>query len=122
MSEQLLCRKNTKEHESILATTADARIIHAGLLAAAAEPGTEIFVIDDTFQLCARGMGGLTAELEPGLYKLSYRAGSTISEVYQAIEPGAAPVHVSAPMVAYSSAAPLAGTRASDLKSQQRLS
>ena len=83
-------------------------------LVAAAEPGTEIFVIDDTFQLCARGVGGLTAELEPGLYKLSYRAGSAISEAYQAIEPGAAPVHVSAPTVAYSSAAPLAGTRASD--------
>lgn len=37
--EHLLCRKGTKEHESILATEAPARIIHAGLLLTDATPG-----------------------------------------------------------------------------------
>jgi hypothetical protein len=37
--EQLLCRKRTKEHEAILAADADARHIHAALIAAGAEPG-----------------------------------------------------------------------------------
>ena len=37
--EHLLCRKGTKEHESVLATEAPARMIHAGLLLAGATPG-----------------------------------------------------------------------------------
>ncbi len=37
--EHLLCRKGTKEHESILATEAPARMIHAGLLLVGATPG-----------------------------------------------------------------------------------
>ncbi len=37
--EHLLCRKGTKEHESVLATEAPARMIHAGLLLVGAEPG-----------------------------------------------------------------------------------
>ena len=37
--EHLLCRKSTKEHESILATEAPAKLIHAGLLLTGASPG-----------------------------------------------------------------------------------
>jgi hypothetical protein len=37
--EHLMCRKNTKEHEAILAADIDARDIHKALLAAGAEPG-----------------------------------------------------------------------------------
>ncbi|WP_435010378.1 YdjY domain-containing protein [Tundrisphaera lichenicola] len=37
--EHLICRKGTKEHESVLATEAPARIIHAGLLLTGATPG-----------------------------------------------------------------------------------
>jgi hypothetical protein len=40
--EGLMCRKNTKEHEYILATDVDARDIHAALLAANAKPGTPV--------------------------------------------------------------------------------
>jgi hypothetical protein len=40
--EQLLCRKQTKEHESILAAEVDARHIHAALLAAGAEAGSPV--------------------------------------------------------------------------------
>jgi hypothetical protein len=37
--EHLLCLKGTKEHEAIVATEADPRRIHAGLLLTGAEPG-----------------------------------------------------------------------------------
>ncbi len=40
--EGLLCRKNTKEHEYILAADVDARDIHTALLAAKAKPGTPV--------------------------------------------------------------------------------
>jgi hypothetical protein len=40
--EGLLCRKFTKEHEYILAVDADARDIHAALLAAGAKPGNPV--------------------------------------------------------------------------------
>ncbi len=40
--EFLLCRKATKEHESVLHTEADARIIHLGLQAAGAVPGSPV--------------------------------------------------------------------------------
>src|SRR5207249_66822 len=44
--ECLLCKKLTKEHESILATAADARVIHAGLVVAQAEPGSPVKYIE----------------------------------------------------------------------------
>src|SRR5262249_37759385 len=37
--EQLMCRKNTKEHEAILAADVDARDIHKALLLTGIEPG-----------------------------------------------------------------------------------
>src|SRR5262249_39161857 len=40
--EMLLCRKYTKEHESILSADIDARQVHAALLAAGAEAGAPV--------------------------------------------------------------------------------
>lgn len=40
--EMLLCKAHTKEHESILAVKADAFVIHGGLLALGAQPGTPV--------------------------------------------------------------------------------
>jgi hypothetical protein len=40
--ECLLCRQATKEHESILAMDADARVIHTGLLATGAKAGSPV--------------------------------------------------------------------------------
>ena len=40
--EFFVCSKNTKEHESILATRAKPSLIHVGLLAMGAEPGTPV--------------------------------------------------------------------------------
>jgi hypothetical protein len=40
--EGLLCRKNTKEHEYVLAAEVDARDIHTALVAAGAKPGAPV--------------------------------------------------------------------------------
>ncbi len=40
--EMLLCRKETKEHESVLAVDARAQVIHTGLLALGAKTGTPV--------------------------------------------------------------------------------
>lgn len=40
--EQLMCRKQTKEHEAILTADVDARHIHAALIAAGAEAGSPV--------------------------------------------------------------------------------
>ncbi|MGH7169660.1 MAG: YdjY domain-containing protein [Gemmataceae bacterium] len=40
--ELFLCRKQTKEHEAILAADVDARLIHAALIAAGAEAGSPV--------------------------------------------------------------------------------
>ena len=69
-------------------------------LAVTADPGTEIAVIDHTFRVCDNGIGTLHTELAPGLYKLRYRAGFTVQEKYQAIEPGGDVVTVYAPRLA----------------------
>jgi hypothetical protein len=45
--ETLLCRSGTKEHESILATDADARLIHFALVAAGAKPGSPVKYFED---------------------------------------------------------------------------
>lgn len=44
--ECFLCRTQTKEYESILATDADAQVIHAGLLAAGAKPGSPVQYVE----------------------------------------------------------------------------
>jgi hypothetical protein len=44
--ECLLCRTRSKEHESILSTDADAQVIHAGLLAAGAKPGSPVQYVE----------------------------------------------------------------------------
>ena len=44
--EMLLCKTHTKEHESILAFEGQAYLIHAGLLAIGARPGTPVSYLD----------------------------------------------------------------------------
>jgi hypothetical protein len=54
--EELLCRKFSKEHESILAADVDARHIHAALIAAGAEAGSPVqFPFGDKPYKPARG-------------------------------------------------------------------
>jgi len=47
--EVLVCKKNTKEHEAIVRTEVDARLIHAALIAAGGKPGSPVrFVNKET--------------------------------------------------------------------------
>jgi hypothetical protein len=79
-------------------------------LAVTANPGTEIFVVDHDFELKARGVAHIRVDLSPGLYKLKFRAGSLIQEIFQVLEPGAGTVRVTSPTMSFSSAAPLMET------------
>ena len=47
--EMLLCKQQTKEHESILSVDADAYMIHSGLLALGAEAGKPVRYENETF-------------------------------------------------------------------------
>ena len=51
---------------------------HSGLVrldVSTSDAATEIFVIDGLFRLVEKGLGSLTAQLKPGIYKLKIRAG-----------------------------------------------
>jgi hypothetical protein len=77
-----------------------------------ADPATETFVIDHAFRLVARGVGNFTCDLVPGLYKFKFRSGLAVAEAPQEVLPDSpAPQRITAPALAFSSAAPLQNTR-----------
>jgi hypothetical protein len=76
-----------------------------------AEPATEIFLLDHEFRLRARGVGQVTTTVEPGLYKIKYRAGSRIVETHAEIPGDMGTAHFKAPEIPYYSPAPLAKSR-----------
>lgn len=49
---------------------------------------SEIFLIDGTYQLTARGLGSLEGRYKPGLYKVKIQTGSRIRERYVQLAPG----------------------------------
>ncbi len=63
--EHLLCRKGTKEHESVLATEAPPRLIHAGLLLTGATPGHPVR-FDPKFEPPAGSAIAIDLEWEQG--------------------------------------------------------
>src|SRR5262245_54508327 len=71
----------------------------------AADPETEIFVINGQFRLIARGVGSLDALLEPGIYKLKSVAGLVTNEQHVILQNK--DVVVSLPRLNFSSSAPL---------------
>jgi hypothetical protein len=79
-------------------------------LVVSADPGTEVFVIDHAFRPRARGLGGVKADVRPGLYKIKYKTGSLIREEHQVVPPGPSPVRVVAPPMPFTSVVPLRGT------------
>lgn len=48
--EVFMCRKGTKEHESIVRTAIDGRLIHAALIAAGGKPGSPVQFVDPKTQ------------------------------------------------------------------------
>jgi hypothetical protein len=76
-----------------------------------ATPATEIFLIDHKFQLAERGVGSIRARVDPGIYKIKFRAGSSIKEVHRELSAGSGLVRIEGPSVEYFSSAPLATAR-----------
>jgi hypothetical protein len=70
---------------------------------------TEIAVVDANLQTVASGPGYVRAQLRPGIYKITYRAGAAMTESFQLVRPGSDPIHVAGPDLPFPSAAPLAG-------------
>lgn len=59
--EVLLCRKQTKEHEAVVRTGVDAKLIHAALMAAGGKPGSPVRFLDPaTDQPAYRPASGTT--------------------------------------------------------------
>jgi len=73
-----------------------------------ADAEAEIFIVDGEFQLVARGVGRLEAEIEPGIYKVKCRTGAVTKEQLVLVKDE--PVVVSLPRLSFSSPAPLAET------------
>lgn len=64
------------------------------LVAQAADPLTEVLVIDHRFAVAARGVGRVEGAFAPGLYRVKFRAGTAQDEVQTALAPGAEPVTI----------------------------
>jgi hypothetical protein len=80
------------------------------LIATAQDPTTEVFLIDGDFNRIAKGVGTLKTRVDPGIYKVRFKAGSTMVEVDAFVEPDASEVHVNAPAMKIRAPAPLAET------------
>lgn len=82
----------------------------------AADEGTEIFLIDSSFNRLKSDVGRLQAEVKPGIYKVRFRAGETqvdrFVEVPEAARRRRDGVEVSEEPLSFSSVAPIPGTRA----------
>ena len=79
----------------------------------AESPWTELSVADRSRSTVVQGLGGLDAELEPGVYQLEYRAGDSVERQLVALEAGKDYVR-DAIDVAMSCAAPIRGARNAD--------
>jgi hypothetical protein len=75
-----------------------------------ADSGTETFIVDQTLELKKRGVGSFSTELNPGIYKIRFRAGSLIKEIRQEVKPGSSPVEITPPPLKFSSPALLENT------------
>lgn len=73
-------------------------------------PATETFILDHSLKLQTRGVGSFATELNPGLYKIKFRAGTVVHEAYQVIEAGSGTITIRPPELKFSSPAPLSET------------
>ncbi len=83
----------------------------------ATDEGTEIFLVDASFQRLASAVGELRAEVEPGIYKARFRSGDTMAdqlvEVPPELPPGQSEILVRGEPLRFASALPLPDTRTS---------
>lgn len=76
----------------------------------APDASTEVFVIDAGFHRIASGLGELRLSVAPGLYKVRFRSGNTMSDELVEVPPGVPEVVVRPPALEFRSAAPIERT------------
>lgn len=92
-----------------MSTSEQPGLVH--LTVRAADPETRIYLIGSDFQLASEpGLGQLSKDLEPGLYKIKLRTGLETREETVALAPGAGPVTKDFTEMAFPSPAPLDNT------------
>lgn len=74
------------------------------------DEGAQIFVIDGAFQLAARGVGQLEAQLKPGIYSIKVQVGSEAREEHIVLRPGDGPVTKKIEPLQFTSPVPLLNT------------
>lgn len=83
----------------------------------ATDEGTEIFLVDASFQRLASAVGELRAEVKPGIYKARFRSGDTMAdqliEVPPRLPPEQSEILVRGEPLRFASALPLPDTRTS---------
>lgn len=92
--------------EQLIPLTASAQSAYSGL----ADP-VEIHLIDGHLRRIDEGIGRLETEVPPGVYKLKFKAGSTIEEVPVYVTDDSAPINVEIPALEFSSPTPLDETK-----------
>jgi hypothetical protein len=80
------------------------------LTATAADRSTEIFVTDGRLRRIARGVGEVTTEVPPGIYKVRFRAGDTQRDELVEVSPGEDHKLVQGSPVMFESAVPIVNT------------
>ncbi len=85
------------------------------LIIRAADKGTEIFLIDSQLNRRKSSVGELIADVEPGLYKVRFRAGDTLQDRLVEVSPdmlsNRTSIEVQGSPIFFNSAAPLPATR-----------
>ena len=87
---------------------------------AAADDGTEIFLINGDFELVAKGVGKATFSAPPGLYKLKVRSGNTTVQDFIEVREGMKPLALQP--VQMVSPVPLVNTATTDPSHQAAVS
>jgi hypothetical protein len=92
--------------EPLIPLTASAQTAYSGL----ADP-VEILLIDGHLRRIEQSVGRLKTKVPPGVYKLKFKAGSTIEEVPVYVTEDSGPINVDIPALLFSSPAPLDETK-----------
>ena len=79
----------------------------------AADGCSELYLVDDKYAVVASGVGRLSAQVSPGLYKVRQRIGDNERSQVVEVERSDAPMHVALPALSFASPIPLQGTNTS---------
>jgi len=79
----------------------------------AADGCSELYLVNDKFEVVASGVGRLSAQVSPGLYKVRQRIGDNERSQVVEVEGLDGPMYVALPALSFASPIPLEGTNTS---------